>query len=150
MSVLVDDDDYNNLIRWKWAALLCDNRRRWYAIRTDGTGILMHRYLLGITDPAIEVDHRNGNGLDNQRSNIRKCTHTQNMQNRPGWSKRSKFKGVQPAVSPGRWIMQIRVNGRKITSRHGYEEEAARRYDELAQLYFGEFARLNFPKEAAA
>ena len=63
----------------------------------------MHRVIVGIVDDqTYDVDHRDGNGLNNQRSNLRPCTHAQNMQNRRQYVRASRFRGVQQLPS-GRW-----------------------------------------------
>lgn len=143
----VDDSDYAFLSQWKWSA----TKRHsgiWYAVRyEDGNAILMHRILLG---HPCETDHKNGNGLDNRRQNLRACTRTQNQQNRRGWilsGNSSQFKGVWLDSRKGRqpkWTAQIVISGQKIRQRFADEYEAARWYDRQASLYFGEFARLNF------
>lgn len=109
--------------------------------------VLMHRILLGVNENQI-VDHKNGNGLDNRRCNIRIATRSQNM-----WNKRttrrgktsSKYKGVHWFKRDRKWQSQICVNGIK---RHlGYfddEIEAAKAFDAAARELCGEFAYLNF------
>jgi len=101
----------------------------------------MHTFLTGWP----MVDHRNGNGLDNRRANLRPATKSQNGANRLiAASNKSGFKGVD--LKKGRWRAQIKVVGSKIHL--GYfdlAEEAARAYDMAAIEAFGEFATLNFP-----
>lgn len=82
---LVDDEDYEYLMQWKWCAAW--NGNTYYAFRGGKKEhgkkrqmIKMHRDLLD-TPRGLEVDHLNGNGLDNRRCNIRNCTHKENMQN---------------------------------------------------------------------
>jgi hypothetical protein len=108
--------------------------------------VLMHRLLLG--EPAGYVDHRNRNGLDNRRSNLRIATPSQNAANRPPL--RTGSKGVRPARNAwwntDRWVAQITIDGR---CRHlGYfatEAEAATAYDRAALEQWGEFALVNGP-----
>jgi hypothetical protein len=79
---LVDDEDYENVMRFRWYSLFDYNRYR--AIRTDSQRtIYLHRFILGLTffDKKI-VDHINGDGLDNRRENLRIVTHRQNILNR--------------------------------------------------------------------
>lgn len=116
--------------------------------RLQGTNssIGMHRVIVD-APPGMEVDHVNGNGLDNRRHNLRLCTKSQNQGNRQKHRQSaSKFKGVWWDKSKQKWRAAVRVNGRRI---YGglflREEDAARRYDELAIEHFGRFARVNFP-----
>lgn len=95
------------------------------------------------------VDHIDGNGLNNRRSNLRFATQQQNCQNRRamlGCS--SRFKGVSFVSASGRWHAYIKHNQKR--THLGFfddEEAAARAYDEAARLFFGEYAKLNFPLE---
>lgn len=150
---VVDDADADEVSRFTWSAFWCAKAKRYYASRREGERtILLHRHLLGVTDPAVQVDHRNHDGLDNSRSNLRLCTNRQNQQNqrkRSGTS--SRFKGVFRFRS-GKWAAQIssgalRSDGSRKRVHLGYfldEEDAARAYDAAARREFGEFARLNF------
>lgn len=144
-SAKVDDVDFDFLSQWKWSARQDHDRvDRWYAVRTQGDQmILMHRLIL---EPGeLQVDHKNGDGLDNQRLNLRIATPTQNMQNRPGWGGSSLFKGVYWSTHDQKWVMQIWVNKKCVKRRHLHEMDAALQYDEFAKAHFGEFAYLNFP-----
>lgn len=109
---------------------------------------MMHRLIIG-ADAGVDVDHINGNGLDNRRDNLRVCSRSQNLHNsRKHCGGHSKFKGVQKATRRNAWIVRIVVNKRRIWG--GYfsnEEDAARRYDELAREHCGEYRRVNFPRE---
>lgn len=149
---IVDPADYENLSRFRWRA--DQSERVWYAARFKMIGgrarnILMHRLLLN-APPGVEVDHRNGNGLDNRRANIRLCTHVENSRNRHSLrlTKASRWKGVVPYASQigTRWRARIHVSGKNLSlGSYGTEEEAARAYDTAAREHFGEFAALNYP-----
>ncbi|PWU21884.1 MAG: hypothetical protein C5B49_01915 [Bdellovibrio sp.] len=96
-----------------------------------------HRLILGITDKSLQTDHINHNGLDNRRQNLRAVTVTQN-----------KYKGVTWRRDTKRWQAQIGVNQKHFyLGCFGTEEEAARAYDRVAQVFFGEHAHKNFPGE---
>lgn len=139
----VDDEDYEFLSRWKW----CYQPRGYgYAARSSGRSKTFHMHRVIMNAPkGLEVDHINGDGLDNRRSNLRLCTKAQNQYNqRPKCRGTSQFKGVSWKTTANRWVAQIQVNGRKLFL--GYfqnETEAAQAYDQAARQLFGEFARPN-------
>lgn len=151
---LVDDADYERVSAYKWRALVDKRRGKVYAARkTRGPhqirrSVYLHRELLGITDPSIKVDHRNGNGLDNQRENLRACSTSQNNMNsrkrRDGLS--SRYKGVCWHKRYGKFQAEIKLDGRsKYLGMFTDEIDAALAYDEAAREQFGEFACTNFP-----
>ena len=109
----------------------------------------LHRLLLG---SAVLVDHRDGNGLNNQRSNLRPATHAQNLQNtRKRAGTTSRFKGVCWNKKKQAWVAFIKHEGKKkYLGCFSSEEVAARAYDFAASETFGEFACLNFPNDLMA
>lgn len=142
---LVDDEDYEWLNQWKWC--LQGGLRPGYAVRlcNHRGKIYMHREILKPPD-GFETDHINGNGLDNQRSNLRLCTRQQNNMNRGVAKNRgtSRFKGVYFASREQMWCAHIsRSNRKKHLGYFNTEEEAALAYNHAAQKYYGEFAWLN-------
>lgn len=147
---LVDDADFDWLNQWKWYASEA-KPGRFYAVRfiwlkERGAAkiVSMHRELLKV-GPSIKVDHKNGNGLDNQRHNIRAATDSQNSANqfkKSGCT--SKYKGVTWDRARRKWAVAIKQNGIKIhLGRFDDEKVAALTYDEAASKLFGEFAKLN-------
>jgi hypothetical protein len=137
---LVDDEDFGALSGQKWTASVRPGR-----IYAQTRSVLMHRLILG--NPAGDVDHRNGNGLDNRRANLRVASRSLNNANSRGRAGTSRFKGVSWCRRDNRWQAGIQQNGqRKALGRFDTEVDAALAYDEAARSLFGEFARLNFPK----
>lgn len=105
---------------------------------------LLHRLLLKAPAGRI-VDHKNRDGLDNRRSNLRLCTHAQNMRNRRKHrDTRSTYKGVHQDPRTGRWRAQITHDGsRKHLGLFDDEIQAALQYDVAARRYHGPYAATN-------
>lgn len=150
LFAIVDADDYDALARFNWYA--AKDHRTFYAgrgIRLPSgrwSSITMHRTLM----PGHKyIDHINGNGLDNRRSNLRPATHAENMRNRRmGRNNTSGYVGVRWRPEKGRWETRIQVDGRKLrVGMYATAEEAARARDAAALEHHGPFARLNFPLE---
>ena len=142
---LVDDADYERVAVLKWRARI-KNARTVYAVAGDG--IRMHRFILGITDPKVQVDHDDRDGLNNQRYNLRPCTNGQNQANKPKMrlSDTSRYKGVYWDKQRGAFRAKLVVRGRKIyCGTFTDERDAALAYDEAARKHFGDFAVCNFP-----
>lgn len=149
---LVDDKDFEYLNQFKWAV---KNPKTGvlYAIRhnkiINGSPIkgyrLLHRMIMN-APKGTEVDHKDGNGLNNQRSNLRVCTRSQNSANRPKQkNNKSGYKGVSFCKAYKNWVAYIQINGKgKNLGYFKTAQEAAKRYDLKASELFGEFARLNF------
>lgn len=137
---LVDDEDYEELIKNKWWA----TKGKTYAIgRVAGKAALMHRIVMGVTHLFIVVDHKDGNSLNNQKENLRICSAAENARNRmPVNSKHSRFKGV--TQKGAHWEAYIKKNSKRIhLGMYMSEEEAAHAYNVAASELFGEFAALN-------
>jgi len=155
----VDQADYAALALSKWHADHRESRDVTYARRyCRGSGRSgrraerMHRIVVGLLPGDLRVvDHINGDGLDNRRSNLRVCSVRQNAHNLRARCGTSLFKGVSSHKASGLWRVQIRAGG-NVSRCVGYfheEEEAARAYDAAAMEAFGEFSKLNFPKAVA-
>lgn len=155
---LIDAEDAERVLAFKWSALCPARARRqpkWYAVRQDYSGprqrmIYLHRFIMDAPH-GVEVDHKDGNGLDCRRANLRLATRAQNSQNvRRRDTAASGYRGVYP-TSRRRWIAEIVSCGKRFRS-FGFRtaEDAARAYDALAIEHHGEFATLNFPPPARA
>ncbi len=148
---LVDEDDFGWLNQWKWCASKhsdCDGGVvHWYARRTawdngDRVAVLMHRVILEAKKGEIS-DHRDRDGLNNRRANLRICTTAQNSLNRVGYpitKKTSNFKGVHWHVGAKKWVVQFRHHHVGLFED---EKEAAAGYDLAALAWSSEFARPN-------
>lgn len=143
-AALVDDDDLSLVSQYHWWA--SHKRNGVYAETTVGHYTFgMHRLILGLTkgDPR-QGDHRDGNGLDNRRANLRIATRSDNQRNQQRHVPKHGYRGICPCVH--RWRAQLSVNGQIIYLGHYVTKEAAAHaYDKAASLHFGEFAVLNFP-----
>lgn len=105
----------------------------------------MHRLLVG-AERGIEVDHKNRDGLDCRRENLRVATRSQNASNSPSIGGTSKYKGVNWHRARGKWAAYIKHNMvRKYLGLFLSEQDAACAYDAAAIRMHGEFAYLNFP-----
>jgi hypothetical protein len=110
--------------------------------------IRLHRFLVNPPDRKLVVDHMDGNKLNNQRSNLRICTRSQNAQNQRKLrtTTTSPFRGVCRLQS-GLYRATLQVEGTRVLQKEFVDEhEAARAYDHAARRFSGEYARLNFPR----
>lgn len=148
---LVDDEDFEKLNILKWAAM---KRRKhidkFVAFRNGYINgkmrvIRMHRFILNVTDSKIQVDHINGNPLDNRKENLRLCSNAENNMNkeiRP--DNTTGYKGVYFHKRANKYLSQIWYN-----QKHYYlglfesPIDAAKVYNAKAIELHGEFAYLN-------
>ena len=147
---LVDDKDFEMLSKHKWHIL--QQKHTSYAIthiKRNGkqTTLRMHRLVMG-EPQGMQVDHIDGDGLNNQRFNLRACTNKQNSMNQRSTYGSSRYKGVSWNKANSKWQAHIQKDGKlRRLGYYGSETEAAKAYDEGARKHFGEFAYLNFPKK---
>ena len=143
---LVDDADFEKVNQYKWK-VSTRYARHSYREGKKIKGIQMHRFLLK-APINMQVDHINGNGLDNRRSNLRLATRSQNQWNTKRVNSKTGFKGVSYHNDTRRkkpWMAHITIYDKTRTVGHFYTaEEAARAYDKRAKELFGEFASTNF------
>jgi hypothetical protein len=147
---IVDDDDFNNLIKNNWHAHKHGQyfyaRRSGKCIKGKRKMIFMAREILGLVHGDKKyVDHINHDTLDNRKANLRVCTSAENSYNRITKKHTSKYKGVRWQKRSKKWAAQIQYNHKIIHLGYFFDETtAARAYDFAALKYFGGFANLNF------
>lgn len=142
---LIDEEDFERVNQYKWHLFKSSNKE--YAatnMKINGKVkvIKLHRFLLN-APKGIEVDHKNGDGLDNRKINIRLCTDAENSHNRKISKNKSGYKGV--FIRPnGKCFAYISVNNKRIhLGEFTNPKDAARTYNKAALKYHGEFANLN-------
>lgn len=145
---IVDDQDYEWLSGWKWTYHKRADKREGYAFRTQWQSqerrrkkVFMHR-LIADCPKGFEVDHINGDGLDNRRANLRVCSHAENVWNMHAEPKAvSGYRGVFHGGRSGPWQARIRIDGK---NRHlgtfPTPEAAAVAYDQAVARYRDEHA----------
>lgn len=179
-DTMVDDEDYEFLNEFSWKYSKYKKDRTGYAVRFEyikGTSsksckygkkrrIQMHREILGLKKGDGKLtDHKNHNGLDNQKHNLRVCTHKENSKNKLSYkNSTSKYVGVcfikqniakkyttkegnekiYPAKEYFYWRATIENNGkRELIGNFKNEIDAAKAWNERAKILYGEFANLN-------
>jgi hypothetical protein len=150
---LVDDADFDALIGFKWCAYR--SGKTFYAKRNERLpngklkDVDMHRILMG-SPVGMLVDHIDGDGLNNQRANLRVCTHAQNLRNRAlPKNNKSGYRGVCWDKRINKWKASISCEGKNYNLGHFTAvEDAGIAYNKAAAELFGEFAFLNkIPKK---
>lgn len=149
---LIDDEDAERVLELKWHVSRSGSGIDYagHTKKIHGGVILLHRYLLDAPD-GMFVDHINGDTLDNRKSNLRICTHKENLRNqRTPKNNNSGFKGVMWYKRISKWRAYIRVD--KVQFHLGYfetKEDAALAYNISAIKHFGQYAKLNNIKEGS-
>ena len=154
LVALIDDCDFERVSVHKWCAV--NGKHTFYAATwINGKQVIMHRFILGLTDPEIGTDHIDGNGLHNYRSNIRAASRSINQFNtQKHRTALRRFKGVTWHKKAKKWQTQTHFNKRRIyIGCFDSEVEAAQAYDsKIVELLGKEQANLgrvlNFAKEA--
>ena len=143
----VSDGDYGFLNEIQWTTKKSNSNKRQVEYVVSKS-VLMHRLIMGCKKgDGLKVDHIDGNGLNNQRYNLRVCLHSDNMSNRIKMNLNctSKFLGVwKRKKKKKKWAAEICKNSKRVFREYFYtENEAALAYNEKAKLIHGEFCKLN-------
>lgn len=146
-SVSVDDEDAHLLEKFPWR--IQKNKTVNYAVsKLNGKTIYLHHLILPIKKGFL-VDHKDTDGLNCQRDNLRYANHSQSGANtRQVARTKSGYKGVSWHKQRQKWQAEIRINGQHISLGLWENKElAALAYNKAAISYFGEFANLNIIEE---
>lgn len=145
---VVDDRDFSLVNQFQWYTRKRSDGKGFYVVfmgtKPDGKPgqIFMHNLIMK-PEPGFRIDHRDGNGLNNTRLNLREATQQQNCFNRiKHKALSSSFKGVSFDTKSGKWRTRITYNGKTISLGHYQsEEKASRVYRAAASIHFGSFAK---------
>jgi hypothetical protein len=139
LCAVVDDEDLALVSAYTWYL----NGRYAVAFPGPSESLSMHQLLLPASE-GLNIDHRDRDGLNNRRENLRLATRSQNQANRVSRTGASRFKGVTASKTPGKWRATVTVD--KKTRAYGTyesEEDAARAYNRVAFAAWGDYALLN-------
>jgi hypothetical protein len=149
-KTIIDNEDYEKVKKYTWYAKYDSKGFAKYVshnYRENGKlySLKLHRFILNVCDSKVEVDHIDHNGFNNQKSNLRICSHIQNSRNRIMYkNKIVPYKGVSIRKENKKYRSRIRVNKKLINlGEYSNSVDAAKAYNEAAIKYFGEFACLN-------
>lgn len=148
---LVDEYGFTLVGDYNWHAYKRKGSHVWYARRNTSRPkrktVLMHRVIIGAKEGET-LDHKNGNGLDNRRANLRICTRSEQQLNCRSSSKYG-FRGIgfsPKSKKESKWYAHVKVKGKHIAlGSYATAIEAARALDRLAPKYMGTLYRPNFP-----
>lgn len=156
----VDDEDYTFLSQYGWCLNNNKAKNKYAVAFIKNQKVEMHRLIMGcVKGDGKMIDHRDRNSLNNQKSNLRLCTNSENQKNKQA-AGTSKYLGVcwhtvknryyrkktneLVITSYSAWRATIKVGGRyENLGRFKEEADAALAYNEAAKKYHGEFANLN-------
>ncbi len=148
-KALIDDEYFERLNQYKWCYHKGKTNNTGYAKREEQKNnkskvIHMHREIMNVTDPKVQVDHIDLNGLNNQKYNLRLVTSSQNMCNKcKRKDNESGYKGVSWRETNKKWRVRIQINGKRVHL--GYFDnilDAAKAYETASKIYHGEFGRI--------
>jgi hypothetical protein len=139
----VDDEDFVSLNKYKWYAT--KKFKTYYAVRSlkNGSKIQMHRVILN-TPENMETDHVDGDGLNNQKNNLRACTHSENQSNKSKYvNNTTGYKGLSWCERNKKWLVRISVNKKRFYLGHfKSKKEASEVYNIACLKKHGKFAKI--------
>lgn len=141
-KIIFDKKDFTEIIKHKWYICKMHNLN-YAATRISNKIVLMHRFIISPEGDYI-IDHKNNNGLDNRRKNLRICNYCENSRNRRiNKNNKSKLKGVSRSKSKTNYRAQI-MKDRKNIHLGSFKNKklAYLAYCEAAKKYHGEFGRI--------
>ena len=149
-EVIIDIEDWENIKQYRWFLSYQSKRNKFYVmaflyLNQKRIHIKLHRLILNVTNPKIQVDHRLGDTFDNRKEMLRKCTSVENTRNQIiRKNNTSGYKGVCWRRDIKKWQTRICVNNKnKSVGFFKNKEKAALAYNKAALKYYGEFAKLN-------
>ena len=145
---IIDKNDLPTVIGYHWYPAKGGNTKTMYAkarVSMKSTRVSLHRVIIGDIPEGYEVDHANGNGLDNRRRNLRIATREQNARNiAHPTSNTSGYKGVSMDQRTKKWVAHIRYGNKKhYLGSFQTRKDAAIAYNQKAEEVHGDFAALN-------
>lgn len=147
---IIDSEDFSRIAKYSWCLHKNGKQGKKYAAtRTKNKYVLLHRLILDAVNSKFQVDHINGDTLDNRKQNLRLCSRSENLRNgKKHIDSKSKYKGVIYNKLNKNYRARI-CKDYKIIEIGSFKTEkgAAKAYDKKAIELFGSFAKLNFPKD---
>lgn len=142
---LVDDEDHEYLNSFNWHATKSGYARRRGRVGIDSRKFIWMHHQVFLCSENLKIDHRDGNGFNNQKGNLRPATHSENCRNRNrNKNNSSGYKGVSFHKGIGKFTARLRINYQfKNLGVFNSAKEAAEAYDWGARCFYGTFARTN-------
>jgi hypothetical protein len=149
-QVMIDDEDYQRVMKYHWNVYSSKRHSTLYVhsrvfVDNRYTTLRLHRVVMRITDSKVQIDHKDHNGLNNQKKNLRPCTPSLNGGNQSiSKLNTSGFKGVHYSKNNHNWVARITVQRTRISlGSFANISDAAKAYNKAALRYFAQFSRLN-------
>lgn len=150
---LIDKEDSPLILQHKWqysssSAKRANTNQEYAKTTINGKAVKMHRLIINAPE-GMDVDHINGNQLDNRKLNLRICSRIENLRNSKKYKRKTKcssvYKGVSWHKKAGKWEAGLQFEGKRIWLGLFEDEiEAAKSYDSKAKELFKEFCKTNF------
>jgi len=154
LECIVDDEDYDELIKYNWhPKIYLKDNVCYAAMWNHGHPITIHIFIMKYHEHNInnqDIDHKDHNGLNNQKENLRICTKSQNHYNtnKHRGNKTSEYKGVSFDKHRNKWFVQLKFDNKNIyIGRFDKEKDAGLAYNKKAIEVYGDYAHLNNIKD---